>query len=69
MTNREWLNSLSDLKFAAWMRNEFSLTADEYLDLVDWLKQEHPDWHRESYYKLEPRGCGATDPLAYILED
>ena len=40
MTNREWLNSSSDLKFAAWIRNEFSLTDDEYLDLIDWLKQE-----------------------------
>lgn len=47
MTNRDWLNSLSDLKFASWIRNEFSLTDDEYLDLIDWLKQEHPEWHRE----------------------
>jgi len=47
MTNREWLNSSSDLKFVCWLREEFSLTEEDYLDLIDWLKQEHLEWYRE----------------------
>lgn len=37
MTNREWLNSLSDGEFALWLKNEFSLTYTDFLDLLNWF--------------------------------
>ncbi len=39
MTNREWLNSLSDSEFALWLKNEFSLTYTDTLELLNWLKE------------------------------
>ena len=39
MTNREWLNSLSDEDLAKWINNEYSGSEQDLADLIKWLKE------------------------------
>lgn len=39
MTNREWLNNLSDEDFAKWINNEYGGSKQDLLDLIKWLKE------------------------------
>jgi len=37
MTNKEWLNSMTESEFAKWLKNEFSLTYEEFYEILIWL--------------------------------
>lgn len=42
MTNREYLNQMTDEQFAFWLKNEFSLTNQDALELKKWLAEKKP---------------------------
>ena len=47
MTNREWLNTLTDEQFRDWLINDYErikfVYSATYAGIVNWLKSEHID--------------------------
>ena len=39
MTNRGWLNSMDDVEFAKWLKNEYALTYEDFYELFVWLAE------------------------------